>query len=109
MHLVILQAWISHDDFPAEQVPDRYRARNLSDARATHTIFEREIQLPFVPYPDLIVWVGKGNLADDEVRIAQVIYDMVAKRFLCEVNARITKGATFEQVAMEYLQSGWTW
>jgi len=111
MYVVILQVSIAHDDFPPEQVPDRYRvSKLLSEAKATHTTFDREIQLPFAPCQGLIVWVGEpGNLSDDEAVINQVIYNVGAKRFLCEVQPRITKGATFEQVVKEYLQSGWTW
>jgi hypothetical protein len=50
MHVVILQVSIAHDDFPPEQVPERYRvSKVVGEVKATHMTFEREIQLPFVP------------------------------------------------------------
>src|SRR5688572_27543931 len=111
MHRVTLQAWLSHADFPPEQVPDRYSEHPISSyVKAHETVFEWIIELPFAPYPGLVLWLGDVSTAvHDEAVIEKVFYDIAKKGFVCEVRTAATSSASFEDVVKAYIRAGWQW
>ena len=94
---------------PSEQVPEALRKSKIIDSmRVGETILERELELPFAPYPGLILWIGKvGEPLQDEAEVEQVFYNDATKTFLCKVKPRILAGLAFEQLAENYIEAGW--
>jgi len=109
MFTVMLQVWIPHDHFPREQVPPTLRkSKIIKTMKVGQTVLERKIELPFAPYPGLMLWLGEpGQALQDEAEVQKVFYNEATKSFLCHVKPRLLPGVAFEQVAEDYINAGW--
>lgn len=106
---VTLQVWLPHDRFPTDEVPAPMRSSKLvKPMKVDQTVLERDLKLPFAPYPGLVLWLGeRGETLQDEAEVETVFYNQSTGGFVCKVKPRILSGVGFEKVAENYIDAGW--